>query len=69
VKSLPVRELAELLECCGQPAAADLQHEVERVIHATAANYSSMYQDVANAGAPKSATCWATPARRPPGIN
>ena len=43
-------ELAELLEYCGQPAAAvDLQHEVERVIHATAANYSSMYQDVANA--------------------
>ena len=43
-------ELAELLECCGQPAAAvDLQREVERVIHATAANYSSMYQDVANA--------------------
>ena len=43
-------ELGELLECCGQPAAArDLQHEVERVIHATAANYSSMYQDVANA--------------------
>ncbi|AZE68924.1 ketopantoate reductase [Pseudomonas synxantha] len=43
-------ELAELLECCGQPAAAqDLHNEVERVIHATAANYSSMYQDVANA--------------------
>ncbi|NVZ16966.1 MULTISPECIES: putative 2-dehydropantoate 2-reductase [unclassified Pseudomonas] len=43
-------ELAELLECCGQPAAAqDLQSEVERVIQATAANYSSMYQDVANA--------------------
>ena len=43
-------ELGELLECCGQPdAALDLQHEVERVIHATAANYSSMYQDVANA--------------------
>jgi 2-dehydropantoate 2-reductase len=43
-------ELGELLECCGQPAAAqDLQAEVERVIHATAANYSSMYQDVANA--------------------
>jgi 2-dehydropantoate 2-reductase len=42
-------ELGELLECCGQPAAAlDLQHEVERVIQATAANYSSMYQDVAN---------------------
>jgi 2-dehydropantoate 2-reductase len=41
-------ELAELLECCGQLAAAlNLQHEVERVIQATAANYSSMYQDVA----------------------
>ena len=41
-------ELAELLEYCGQPAAAqDLQSEVERVIQATAANYSSMYQDVA----------------------
>lgn len=43
-------ELAELLQCCGQPAAAiDLHSEVERVIQATAANYSSMYQDVANA--------------------
>lgn len=43
-------ELAELLEYCGQPAAAeDLHAEVERVIQATAANYSSMYQDVANA--------------------
>ncbi|AKA82326.1 putative 2-dehydropantoate 2-reductase [Pseudomonas synxantha] len=43
-------ELAELLEYCGQPAAAqDLHSEVERVIQATAANYSSMYQDVANA--------------------
>ncbi|MGR2709861.1 2-dehydropantoate 2-reductase [Pseudomonas sp. IB20] len=43
-------ELSELLECCGQPAAAeDLHNEVERVIQATAANYSSMYQDVANA--------------------
>ncbi len=43
-------ELSELLECCGQPAAAEgLQQDVERVIHATAANYSSMYQDVANA--------------------
>lgn len=42
-------ELTELLERCGQPAAAlDLQHEVERVIQATAANYSSMHQDVAN---------------------
>ncbi|EIK72521.1 2-dehydropantoate 2-reductase [Pseudomonas synxantha BG33R] len=43
-------ELAELLERCGQPAGAqDLHSEVERVIQATAANYSSMYQDVANA--------------------
>ncbi|WP_409318378.1 putative 2-dehydropantoate 2-reductase [Pseudomonas sp. KCJK9016] len=42
-------ELTELLERCGQPAAADnLQQEVERVINATAANFSSMYQDVAN---------------------
>ncbi|QJP97186.1 MULTISPECIES: putative 2-dehydropantoate 2-reductase [Pseudomonas] len=42
-------ELTELLERCGQPAAADnLQLEVERVILATAANFSSMYQDVAN---------------------
>ncbi|MBK3472071.1 putative 2-dehydropantoate 2-reductase [Pseudomonas carnis] len=42
-------ELAELLECCGQPAAAqDLHSEVQRVIQATAANYSSMHQDVAN---------------------
>ncbi|MBV4485429.1 putative 2-dehydropantoate 2-reductase [Pseudomonas sp. SWRI153] len=42
-------ELAELLQRCGQPAAAgNLQQEVERVIQATAANYSSMYQDVAN---------------------
>jgi 2-dehydropantoate 2-reductase len=42
-------ELTELLERCGQPAAAeDLQPEVERVIHATAANYSSMYQDVSH---------------------
>ncbi|WP_085709615.1 MULTISPECIES: putative 2-dehydropantoate 2-reductase [unclassified Pseudomonas] len=42
-------ELTELLERCGQPAAADnLQQEVERVISATAANFSSMYQDVAN---------------------
>ncbi|MGK9417529.1 putative 2-dehydropantoate 2-reductase [Pseudomonas cedrina] len=41
-------ELGELLECCGQPTAAlDLHHEVQRVIQATAANYSSMYQDVA----------------------
>lgn len=42
-------ELTELLERCGEPAAAlDLQHEVERVIEATAANYSSMHQDVAS---------------------
>ncbi|WP_395600657.1 putative 2-dehydropantoate 2-reductase [Pseudomonas sp. B19125] len=42
-------ELSELLECCGQPAAAqDLHSEVQRVIQATAANYSSMYQDVAS---------------------
>lgn len=42
-------ELSELLERCGQPAAAEnLQQEVERVIQATAANYSSMYQDVAS---------------------
>jgi len=41
-------ELAELLERCGQPqAAADLQPEVVRVIQATATNYSSMHQDVA----------------------
>ncbi|MXR31503.1 putative 2-dehydropantoate 2-reductase [Pseudomonas sp. PICF6] len=42
-------ELTDLLERCGQPMAAeDLQPEVERVIQATAANYSSMYQDVAH---------------------
>jgi 2-dehydropantoate 2-reductase len=42
-------ELTELLERCGQPAAAEnLQVEVERVIQATAANFSSMYQDVAS---------------------
>lgn len=41
-------ELAELLRCCNQPAAAEgLQEEVEQVIQATAANYSSMHQDVA----------------------
>ncbi|KPW62157.1 2-dehydropantoate 2-reductase [Pseudomonas caricapapayae] len=40
-------ELTDLLNCCGQPAAAQgLYDEVLRVIHATAANYSSMYQDV-----------------------
>ena len=41
------QELVDLLEASGQPAAAsDLQGEVLRVIDATAANYSSMYQDV-----------------------
>ncbi|AIR89629.1 putative 2-dehydropantoate 2-reductase [Pseudomonas cremoricolorata] len=41
------KELALLLQRCGQPAAADdLVGEVQRVILATAANYSSMYQDV-----------------------
>ncbi|WP_439887617.1 putative 2-dehydropantoate 2-reductase [Pseudomonas sp. MBLB4123] len=41
-------ELAELLRCCGQPDAASALHdEVQRVIQATAANYSSMHQDVA----------------------
>lgn len=41
-------ELTELLRRCDQPAAAKgLQDEVERVIRATAANYSSMHQDVA----------------------
>lgn len=41
-------ELVELLQRCGQPSAADQLHEeVLRVIDATAANYSSMYQDVA----------------------
>ncbi|WP_194789234.1 putative 2-dehydropantoate 2-reductase [Pseudomonas sp. UFMG81] len=40
-------ELAILLQRCGQPEAAqDLHEEVQRVIVATAANYSSMYQDV-----------------------
>ncbi len=41
-------ELAELLTTCGQAAAAQgLHDEVRRVIQATAANYSSMHQDVA----------------------
>ena len=41
-------ELTSLLRGCGQAAAAEnLQDDVWRVIHATAANYSSMYQDVA----------------------
>ncbi|MCO7521935.1 MULTISPECIES: putative 2-dehydropantoate 2-reductase [unclassified Pseudomonas] len=40
-------ELAGLLRRCGQPEAAEGLHEdVQRVIVATAANYSSMYQDV-----------------------
>ena len=40
-------ELAELLRRCGQPQAAEaLDEEVQRVVLATAANYSSMYQDV-----------------------
>ncbi|HFL7937081.1 putative 2-dehydropantoate 2-reductase [Pseudomonas putida] len=40
-------ELVQLLRRCGQPEAADeLSEEVQRVILATAANYSSMYQDV-----------------------
>ena len=40
-------ELSQLLQRCGQPdAAQDLAEEVQRVILATAANYSSMYQDV-----------------------
>jgi len=41
-------ELVELLIGCGQPEAAEgLPEEVARVIQATAANYSSMHQDVA----------------------
>ncbi len=41
-------ELSQLLDLCGQPAAAEnLAEEVQRVITATAANYSSMHQDVA----------------------
>lgn len=40
-------ELIRVLETCGQRgAAAGLHAEVHRVIQATAANYSSMYQDV-----------------------
>lgn len=42
-------ELASLLLRCGQPEAAQaLGEEVQRVILATAANYSSMYQDVSH---------------------
>ena len=41
-------ELGELLRSCGHNSAANELHaEVRRVIEATAANYSSMYQDVA----------------------
>ena len=41
-------ELVVLLQGCGQAAAAEHLHEdVLRVIDATAANYSSMHQDVA----------------------
>jgi 2-dehydropantoate 2-reductase len=42
-------ELCELLRTCGQPDAAEgLHDDVLRIIHATAANYSSMHQDVAS---------------------
>lgn len=42
-------ELGQLLHATGFEAAArELQSDVERVITATAANFSSMYQDVAN---------------------
>ncbi|MHC5348995.1 putative 2-dehydropantoate 2-reductase [Metapseudomonas furukawaii] len=42
-------ELVELLQRCGQPAAAEnLLEDVQRVIQATAANFSSMHQDVAS---------------------
>jgi 2-dehydropantoate 2-reductase len=42
------QELTQLLQACDQGAAAEgLLAEVLRVIEATAANYSSMYQDVA----------------------
>lgn len=41
-------ELGHVLHCCGQPGAAEgLLDQVRQVIAATAANYSSMYQDVA----------------------
>jgi 2-dehydropantoate 2-reductase len=40
-------ELVELLQQCGHSAAAEnLLEDVQRVIEATAANYSSMHQDV-----------------------
>lgn len=42
-------ELVQVLNACGRPGAATgLHDEVNRVIQATAANYSSMYQDVAH---------------------
>jgi 2-dehydropantoate 2-reductase len=41
-------ELGSVLRCCGQAGAAEgLLEQVQQVITATAANYSSMYQDVA----------------------
>jgi 2-dehydropantoate 2-reductase len=41
------RELTELLNACGQASAAsELQRDVLHIIDATAANYSSMQQDV-----------------------
>ncbi|UZJ61422.1 putative 2-dehydropantoate 2-reductase [Pseudomonas sp. KU26590] len=41
-------ELGQVLHCCGQPGAAEgLLDQVQQVIAATASNYSSMYQDVA----------------------
>jgi 2-dehydropantoate 2-reductase len=40
-------ELTQLLHACGQAtAASELHHDVLRIISATAANYSSMQQDV-----------------------
>jgi 2-dehydropantoate 2-reductase len=60
----------------GQPAAAlrpaggrqRPAEEVQRVILATAANYSSMYQDVRHGRRTEIITCWATPAAPPPGM-
>lgn len=41
-------ELGQVLRCCDQPRAAEgLLEQVQQVIAATAGNYSSMYQDVA----------------------
>lgn len=41
-------ELGQVLRCCDQPGAAEgLLEQVHQVIAATAGNYSSMYQDVA----------------------